>query len=484
VNGSINATSIYNNGDLIDFNIYAIKSDVNSKFLLYPTLIYLDNNYVNNTEFNSRFNLYTPTGADPNYVRLNANNNISGNINFTGSLNSLNISNTSNIITSNLLTSYLSINTNISSVYRLNVNGSIYSSNNIICAGNLNEGGTNLINKYLTISNANLNYFSNVGGVITGSLGIGTSISDVYKLNINGSIYSSNNIVCAGNINEDGKNLIDKYLTISNASQNYLQLTGGTILNNLTINNNVGIGANATAAYKLNVNGTIYCNDNIFENGTSLSNKYLSITNGGSIMGNVGIGTILSQTFKLTVNGSIFSSNDIKCAGNLNEGGVNLIDKYLTIANASQYLITGDFLNNQPNLQKKTGFKFICNKPIVLNGETYYKHDIDINQYVKNKIDTVDMTNYRIFNIKCFSTMGIFTTMTANKPPNILQYDVYMSSYPSINICAIGFPSNYYLNKITAGDICLLKTTNYNYISVVSKTNNNSISCIISDFLF
>ena len=477
VDGSFNATSIYNNGSLINFSTYAIKTDIDTKFLLYPTFSYLDTNYITNTFLNSKLTLYSTTGTDPNYLKLSGDATISGNINFTGSLNSI------NIITSNLITSNIAINTNISPDYKLNVNGSIYSSNDIIAAGNLNEGGTNLINKYLTITNANIKYLSNVGGVISGSLGIGTGISSSYKLIINGSIYSSNIISCT-NFNENGVNLIDKYLTITNATQNYLQLTGGTITNNLTINNNLGIGAPATSAYKLNVNGTIFCSDSIRENGILLSNKYLSLENGGSIIGNVGIGTSLSQLFKLTVNGSIFSSNDIKCAGNLNEGGVNLIDKYLTIANASQYLITGDFLNNQPNLQKKIGFRFVCNKPIILNNETYYKHDIDINQYVRNKIDNIDMTNYRIFSIKCFSTIGVFTTMTANKPPNILQYDVYMSSYPSINICAIGFPSNYYLNKITAGDICLLKTTNYNYISVVSKTNNNSISCIISDFLF
>ena len=77
--------------------------------------------------------------------------------------------------------------------------------------------------------------------------------------------------------------------------------------------------------------------------------------------------------------------------------------------------------------------------------------------------------------------------MIKNKPPNILQYDIY-SSYDiitqNINICAIGFPSNYYLNKITAGDIFILKTSNYNYISILSKIKDLSISCIISDFLF
>jgi hypothetical protein len=145
-------------------------------------------------------------------------------------------------------------------------------------------------------------------------------------------------------------------------------------------------------------------------------------------------------------------------------------------------------MNNQPNLQKKNGFRFSCTTEIKLNNETYYKHDIDLTNYVKNKTDSIDTNPYRIFSIKCFSTSAIFNSFTANKPPNILQYDIYMSrlidSLTNINVCAVGFPSNYYLNKITSGDIFLLKTNNYNYISILSKTYNLSVSCIISDFLF
>jgi len=490
VEGNFNASEIYSNNIAIDFNSYATTSLLNSSLNNYLTSNFISNNYVSNATLNSRLLLYSQTGTDPTYLKLTENSTLSGNINFTGGINSINFSNSSNLFTSNLFTSNLiiyskiAINTNISSLFPLNVNGSIFSSNNIICSGNFNEAGINLIDKYLTINNASLTYLPLNGGTISGNIGIGTQSSSSYRLNANGSIFSSNNIICSGNFNEAGTNLIDKYLTINNATLTYLPLNGGTIKTSLTITNNLGIGINASAAYKLSVNGTIYTRDSIYENGIALSQKYLSISNGGTISGNIGIGTQSSPSYRLNVNGSIYSSNSVVSGEDIIENGVKLSDKYLSIANASQYLITGDFLNNQPNLQKKIGFKFICNTPIILNNETYYKHDINISTYVRNKYDMIDMSNYRIFNIKCFSTLGVFTTMVANKPPNILQYDVYMSSYPSINICAIGFPSNYYLNKITAGDICLLKTTNYNYISVVSKTNNVSISCIISDFLF
>ena len=107
--------------------------------------------------------------------------------------------------------------------------------------------------------------------------------------------------------------------------------------------------------------------------------------------------------------------------------------------------------------------------------------------YVKTKIDSTDANPYRIFGIKFFSTSAIFNNNIVNKPPTILQYDIYTSyiiNLGIINICAIGFPSNYYLNKITAGDIFLLKTTNYNYISILSRKKDLNVSCIISDFLF
>ena len=207
---------------------------------------------------------------------------------------------------------------------------------------------------------------------------------------------------------------------------------------------------------------------------------------------NVGIGDNPYPLYKLNVNGIIYSSNDIICNGNFIENGSNLKDKYLSINDAGNFINTNvlrnELSNNQPNIQKKYGFRAICNKSIILNNETYYKHDVDLSLYIKSKVDSIDENPYRIFGIKCFSTSLIFNNnINPNKPPNILQYDIYSSyiiNLNTINICAIGFPSNYYLNKITKGDIFLLKTTNYDYISILSKTSNLSVSCIISDFLF
>ena len=417
----------------------------------------------------------------------------------------------------------IGIGTIPSSSYKLIVNGSIFSSNNIFCTGNFIENGSNLSNKYLSISYASNNYLSNVNPIITGNIscsgniissnniicignitengillsnkylsrdigiincniGIGTNPSSFYKLNVNGSIYSSNNIVSSGDFIENGSNLSNKYLSISYASNNYLSNVNPIITGNISCSGNINSSGNIT------------------ENGILLMNKYLS-RDVGIINCNIGIGTNPSISYKLIANGSIYSSNSIIgsniigsniIANNLNcdnikEKGSNLSDIYLKIS---------DFTNNDnnfnidnPNIQKKIGLKFICSDEIILNDITYYKYNINITKYVNNKLDELNNNPYRIFNIKCFSTDAVFRTSQINKPPNILQYDIYMSHLlnldpSSINACAIGFPSNYYLNKITAGDIFILKTNNYNYLSVLSKFPNTNISCIISDFLF
>ena len=534
INGSLNTASFYINGTSIDFNSFTTIDMLNSSLQLYPTFNYLSNNYIASNILDTKFLSYSPTGTDPNYLKLTGNGLFSGNITFTGLFVTANISNVSTIITSNLkvysdiitsniqstnlinlnsintnsiITNNIGIGTTFSPLYKLIVNGSIYTSNDIICTGNIKENGSNLQEKYLSINNAINTYFPISGGNITNNVCIGTNISSFYKLNVNGSIFSSNNINCAGNIQENGSNLIDKYLTIQTASNNYLPISGGIITSNLTITGNVGIGTSATGVYRVNIKGPVFCNGiietntDIRENSIKLRDTYLTIANaasiylpinGGVINNNIGIGTTTSTLYKLNVNGSIYSSNNIFCSGNFVENGLNLNDKYLSISNAPTYIINSDYfksdlMSNQPNLQKKFGFRFLCNKEISLNNEIYYKHDIDLQQYVKNKTDSIDANPYRIFGIKCFATSAIFNIATPNKPPNILQYDIYMSYLANttiINVCAVGFPSNYFLNRITAGDIFILKTSNYNYISILARTYNLSVSCIISDFLF
>ena len=479
---------------------------------------------------------------------ISANSNIytsnleTSNINNNGSLN------TSSLIINGSISQpvnadiYLSGNIGIgitSSVfYKLFVNGNICCLNNIITYGNFQENGVNISNKYLGISTASNTYLPLIGGIITSNLtincnvGIGTSPLYLYSLNVNGDINSYKNIYTSSNFIENGVKLIDKYLTLtggiitsnlkinsnlgigttpsslyslnangsiytsSNFIENgvklvdkYLTLTGGTITSNLTINSNLGIGTTPSALYSLNANGSIYTSSNFIENGINLVDKYLTLTGGIitsnlTINSNVGIGTSPSSLYSLNVNGSIYTSNDFI------ENGVKLEDKYLNIEDASNIYFpianfTNEVLNNQHNLQKKYGIKVVCNTVVVLNNVTYYKHDINLSIYTRLKDDTTNGSLYRVFSLKCFSTTGIFNSMILNKTPSILQYDIYMSNYNnSVSVCAIGFPNNYYLNKITSGDIFILKTNNFNYISILAKAINTTVNCIISDFLF
>ena len=355
------------------------------------------------------------------------------------------------------LSGNVGIGTTSSVFYKLFVNGNLCCLNNIITYGNFQENGVDINAKYLSIINASNTYLPLNGGVINNNLGIGTTASSFHRLNVNGNINTTSNFI------ENGVRLIDKYLT----------LTGGIITSNLNINSNLGIGTSASSSHRLNVNGDIYTSNNFIENGVRLIDKYLTIT-GGIITSNLGIGTSASSSHRLNVNGDIYTSN------NFIENGVKLVDKYFQSAN-----FDNEVLNNQPNLQKKFGIRVACNTEVILNNIKYYKHDINLALYTKLKNDTVNANSYRVFSLKCFSTTAIFNSMILNKTPNILQYDIYMSDYNnSISVCAIGFPNNYYLNKITSGDIFILKTNNFNYISILSKTINTSINCILSDFLF
>ena len=147
-----------------------------------------------------------------------------------------------------------------------------------------------------------------------------------------------------------------------------------------------------------------------------------------------------------------------------------------------------------PYLQKKTGFSFQCATSIVINSTTYYKYDIDLRIYT-NVLYTSTSSPYRIFTICCFLKAGFFDSLS-NDIPYIVDYKIYMCNNQvagspfgniGINISAtsIGFPTdNYTLNKISPNGFCLLRTTDFNYISFIAPVLNTYVSCIIKDFIF
>lgn len=147
-------------------------------------------------------------------------------------------------------------------------------------------------------------------------------------------------------------------------------------------------------------------------------------------------------------------------------------------------------LINTPNVAKKYGFNFTCSSSVLIGATTYFKYDIDLRLYTITKTNSAS-TPYRIFNIKLFITSAYFEVLNSGIP-NILQYDIYMSNPANngtpvgnsgINICANGFPLNYRLNQINPTFITLVRTANFNYLSVLSTVNNTICSCIIEDLL-
>ena len=498
ISSNLTVSNLINTPNIISSNIY-VSNQINTSNLISSNLTV--SNLINTPNIISS-NIYVSN-------QINTSNIISSNIYVSNQINTSNLIssniyvsnqiNTSNIISSNL-TALNQINTsniissNLTALNQINTPNII--SSNITALNQFNT--SNIISYNLTVSNL-INTPNLISSNITALNQINTSnliSSNITALNqINTSNFISSNLRVLNQINTS--NLISSNITSLNQintsnliSSNLTSLnqinTSNLISSNITSLNQINtsnlISSNITSLNQINTSNLI--SFNIYN--SNLLSSY-SIYN----INNIGIGDNPSSLYKLNVKGTIYSSNDIICDGNIKEDGIYLKDKYLSINDATNFINTdvlrNELSSNQPNVQKKYGFRCICRTDIILNNETYYKHDVNLSLYIKSKIDSIDANPYRIFGLKCFSTSAIFNNRVANKPPNILQYDIYTShiiNTNTINICAIGFPSNYYLNRITAGDIFLLKTNNYNYISILSRTSNLSVSCIISDFLF
>ena len=443
---------------------------------------------------------------------------IGGNI-----ISSSNITAHSNIETTSLKTLFI---TNASNIYTSNiiVSGSTIFNSNIIqnndcpitLSGNLTLNSSTKDDQ-ITVNNTNQNKYSRIKftnndpGNNFGYIGIGgTNVVDNYKNNV--FIQSAKSIIF--NSGNNSTSSIPTILISSNGNigistttaNNIFQIGDGgklRIANNATDYTIIG-----TSNINLNnfntriiINGYDNTGDILYN--TTTTGKHLFYSNGGTneLMridntGNVGIGTVNSEKFKLNVNGELNVQNLIK------ENSSYLSNVYVKLENLSNLNI------NNFNLKKKFGFNCIIKDKlnvgsITYNSIPYFKYDIDLRLVTKNLTNTSNnySVNYRLFNIKCFLTNCSFETFNIGVP-NILQYDVYMSSNPyiqtttppivepksALNICAIGIPENYKLDNILPSYITLLRydnigANNFNYLSLVSPHSNLSVSFIIEDYL-
>ena len=458
INGAINASNIYSNNNLIDFNSYLRKDNYSNSIRSYATLNYLSNNYITSNDLTSNyFSQYSKTGEDTNYLKINSSGSI-GNLTINGLLN----------INSNINVGFSSTSIPLNpNNYLININGAIntsniYSNNNLIDFNSYlrNDRFDNTINLYTTLNYLSNNYITSndLTSNYFSQYSTTGNDSNYLKINSSGSVLNISNLIIS---NITSSNINSSKLFSSNISSS-------------NINSSNLISSNINCLFNIS-------SSNFIENGINLKNKYLNIFDASNTYFNYN-----SNNFVLgsnIINYNLNINGNINCYSNIIENGSNLKDKYLMINNLTSSI--NNNLSNFLNIQKKYGFRVMCSVPIIINNSTFYKYDINISRYIKNRSDSLNSNPYRIFNIKCFTFDTLFDTGIANKAPNILQYDIYMSSIDAnVNVIAIGFPSNYYLTKITAGDIFILKTSSYNYISILSRNINTKITCIISDILF
>ena len=340
--------------------------------------------------------------------------------------------------------------------------------------------------KEWTHSGTNIYSLSNV------SIGTINNLSP-YLLNVNGYIYSSSNIYANSNIGIGNTNPL---ANLHIASPNII--SDGTLI--ISKKNNIN-SRNFKFGYDENFNFSF----GDFNDTTNIwSNQFYINSNapGNSLMintfGNIGIGTSnTSLNQKLIVNGNSTIDGYLYVNSNIKEGADYLHDIYVKLENLSNLSI------NNLNLKKKFGYTCATSGPAIeYNSTNYYKFDIDLTLNTKYLVNTIATNSvcYRSFNIKCFLTNCSFETFN-DGVPNILQYDIYMSSNPippfcdppiapaktNLNICAIGTPENYKLDNILPSYISLLRNDEpiymFNYLSITSPHSNLHVSYIIEDYL-
>ena len=392
--------------------------------------------------------------------------NIEGTANISSQLYSSNLLNSNYFIQNGPVKVGSTVNSSTEPTFNFYVNSSICLDGNItLRGGSLSHTGGILTLNSTTVNILNPAYFSSITS-INSNVGIGTTtgINNILQIGDGGRLRISNN-----NTDYSVIGTIDGITSITNTR--------------IMINGSAKTSGGGNIEYYTTGTG-----NHIFYSGGSNNNELLKIDQNG----NVGIGG-LNTNYKLNVNGNTNINGELNVINQIKENSSYLSNVYVKLANLSNLSI------NNINLKKKFGYNFVVGgtSAFTYNGSNYYKYDIQISnltQFATRTVNSISV-NYRVFNIKCFLPDGIFET-PVNSVPNVLQYDVYMSSNPltpattpaitpisGLNICAIGIPENYSLSNILPSYISLLRTNNFNYLSVVSANSNLTVAYIIEDYL-
>ena len=412
-----------------------------------------DINKQNSTFIISQNNRNFKFGYDNNY------NFIFGDFGNTNN-NSLNIWNSQFIINSNATANSLFIDNN----------------------GNVGINTNNNNNNYKLNINGNILQLGNLNNLFNGNIGIGTTNNENYRLNVNGignfssrlissNIYNSNTFIQSGNVRigygltETSFTNYDVYIRTSQTC-----IDGAITFSNSTLNHSGGTATFNSATMTINSE-------------TNINNK-LTIAN--SILNHSG-GPATFNSTSMTINSPTTISSNLTVLSQIKENNSYLSNIYVKLENLSNLSV------NNLNIKKKYGYIFSMdvNKSFSYNNSIYYSYNIDLTKICKTNLIGINNNTYnRLFNLKCFITENNFENFNSGFP-NILQYDIYMSSNinnNNISICAIGTPENYLLSNILPTNISLIRcintnTNNFNYLSIVSPNNNISICYISEDYL-
>jgi hypothetical protein len=176
----------------------------------------------------------------------------------------------------------------------------------------------------------------------------------------------------------------------------------------------------------------------------------------------------------------------------------SIVSKIYTTSNAVKYLVR----NEMPDVPKRKMFIISIPSSATFfdstSSTTYYKYDLDLRNYTTTQIiPSIPITNdlLRIFKISFWYIPSYFGSYI-NGEPYVVNYTIYMSNKSNpifgkpetagINIYAVGFPENTKLSNILPNNLMLLKNynSNFNYLTIVSRTAPADLYCIIEDQLF
>ena len=139
------------------------------------------------------------------------------------------------------------------------------------------------------------------------------------------------------------------------------------------------------------------------------------------------------------------------------------------------------------NVMRKQTFNFTCETPIIINGTTYYRYDIDLNRYTAYYTRTSGATTLgtqRKFKWMSWLTSGVHET------GHDLNYDIscsykYLSPLIGLSICAYGYPfESKLLNSVNPNPSGpFLLRNSFDYITYCCSIQNCLITAMIIDYL-